>query len=316
MKGLDLSFLKKKVQDIQKDCVDYVSDDVGYNAYTNNLSLRKEKKSFEVGDFAFSQMCTKIGVPVRYMKKCMKEGKIELVDDNISDWMGSYKKPFLIRTYKDKVRGVLSDKYSLFDSHEILETMEESSLDLSDYNLKEFFTNEENFHIRLTQKEMLEVKGEDLFAGAVLTSSDVGKSTLTLNFFLFKQVCSNGLIVPRYGGILFQQKHIGIKREDFKKGLEEGFEEIPLVAEKVKESIERSRNTSIDLKSNIEEVKAMLKEEYVLSNEHIEKVLHLTENVYTPTNWGLLNSLTEVAQELSFDRRIELETRASKLLVA
>ena len=44
---------------------------------------------------------------------------------------------------------------------------------------------------------MLPIDGEDLFAGITLDSSDVGRSGLYVRFFIYKQVCTNGLIIPK-----------------------------------------------------------------------------------------------------------------------
>ena len=74
------------------------------------------------------------------------------------------------------------------------------------------------------ENEMLNIDGEDLFAGITLDSSDVGRSGLSVRFFIWKQVCTNGLVISKSAANLFRQKHIGITHEDFATGLKEGLE--------------------------------------------------------------------------------------------
>ena len=53
-----------------------------------------------------------------------------------------------------------------------------------------------------------------------------------------------------------------------------------------------------------------------LSNESAGKVIDLMQNRYGDTRWGLINGITEVAQDFTLERRLELERIAGNLLAA
>lgn len=171
-----------------------------------------------ISHYALGQLGTKIGVPARYLEKCVASGRIDLAQDNVNSWLDGYNKDLFIREYMGSIRGVLSSKYSVCDTDEILRVVDDT-VDLHSYKIKGSFLNPERLHVRLVSKEMLPIDGEDLFAGLFIDSSDVGRNMLTVQFGIYKQVCTNGLVVSRAGGILFQQKHIGITIEEFHEGL-------------------------------------------------------------------------------------------------
>ena len=51
--------------------------------YTTEL---QEKKDTDITQFAFSQLCARIGVPGKYIDKCYKSGKQDLALQNFQAW--------------------------------------------------------------------------------------------------------------------------------------------------------------------------------------------------------------------------------------
>ena len=70
------------------------------------------------------------------------------------------------------------------------------------------------------------------------------------------------------------------------------------------------------VKEDIEELLEDIKETTKLSDEAATKVIEYMVQKYDKTQWGLINGITEVAQEFTLERRIELETLAGNMLVA
>ena len=183
---------------------------------------------------------------------------------------------------------------------------------MSQFKVKGSFVNEERLHIRITEKEMLDIEGEDLFAGITIDSSDIGRSGFKVNFFIYKQVCTNGLVIAKSSAQLFKQKHVGISHDEFVAGLKEGLNTFYELKEKVAESI---RETSkIPVAEDIEELLEDIKKTTGLSQEACEEVVILMDNNYKRNRWGLINGITEIAQKYTLDRRIELETIAGNML--
>lgn len=275
-----------------------------------------------ISRFALGQLSSKIGVPARYIEKCVESGRIDLAQENVNSWLLDYEKDLFLREYKGSIRGVLSSKYSVCDSHEILEVVKDS-VSLSDFKVKGSFLNEERLHVRLISKEMLPIDGEDLFAGLFIDSSDVGRSILTVRFGIYKQVCTNGLVVSRAGGVLFQQKHIGISSEEFHNGLVASLKNVDVLKENAVEWVKLAKsknswgyNADNLTQQEMEEFIARIRSVANLSETSATKVINLMQTKYGSSQWGLINGLTEVAQDYTLERRLDIEKVAGNLLVA
>ena len=199
--------------------------------------------------------------------------------------------------------------------------MVDSEVNLDRYKVKGSFLNQERLHVRLVSREMLPVDGEDLFAGLFIDSSDVGRSILTVQFGIYKQVCTNGLIVSRAGGILFQQKHIGITAAEFQSGLAASLKNVDTLAEHASEWVSLARQKkawgyNVDALSEQEmtEFLERIRSKTDLPEVGAKKVIDLMQTKYGGTNWGLINSITEVAQDYTLEKRLGLERVAGNLL--
>lgn len=322
--------LIKKSQEIDSLCEDYTvnranSGNMRFNESAGITFIPNGKDStvqrLPLSRFALGQLCTKVGVPTRYIDKCIDSGRIDLAKDNINSWLEDYNKDLFIREYNGTVRGVLSSKYSVCDSHEILKVLEDA-VDLSKYKIKGSFLNEERLHLRLVSTEMLPTDGEDLFAGLFINSSDVGRSILTVQFGIYKQVCTNGLVIAKAGGTLFEQKHIGISADEFHQGLVASLANIDLLTEHAVEWVNRAKNRynhwSVETEhpEDIEEFVAYIRQQTNLSDDSAHKVISLMQTKYEDTRWGLINGITEVAQDFTLERRIELERIAGNMLAS
>ena len=328
-KDVTIRNLMERSEEIQSQCTDYMvvkannhnirfNDDAGITfvdsstGHVHNLNLTH---------YSLSQLGTKIGVPARYLEKCVNSGRIDLAQDNVNSWLDGYDKDLFIRAYNDRARGILSSKYSVCDTPEILGVVDDC-VDLSKYKVKGSYLSEERLHVRLVSKYMLPIDGEDLFAGLFLDSSDVGRNILTVKFGIYKQVCTNGLVIARAGGTLFEQKHIGITAEEFHDGLVKSLSNVDLLTEHAVEWVRRAKHRDnhwsavSEYEDDIEEFVAYIRQQTNLSDDSAHKVIDLMQTKYEDNRWGLINGITEVAQDFTLERRLELERIAGNLLTA
>ena len=328
--------LYHKARDIQSLCIDYNVSNVSeknmrMSSDNGNLVFLPDESPFveeplvkvDMGmtRYAMSQLCNKLGVPVRYLEKCFDAGMIDLASENVNAWLSEYNKNLFIREYDGKIRGVLSDRYMTLDTPEIMDVISDV-VDSSNYSTKGYFLSPERFHARIVQNEMMNIAGEDLFAGIQIDSSDVGRSTLLVRFMIFKQVCTNGLCVSRGSGVLFEQRHIGISIDDFHSEFKESMSRIPVLMQSAMDFIEEARkpddrhNISRFTESQMKDFVDRMKLKTKLSDDSVAKVINMMQEKYTPTRWGLINSITEVAQDFTLERRVELEKIAGDMLFA
>lgn len=295
--------LVEQAREIQDECKDVIA-----KAHTLRMSDDLTINGLKMSSFASSGLCGKLKIPTVYFNRCAQENP-HLAAQNVNYWLENDSREFMLREYKDTIRGCLSASYSKFDAPEILSAMDES-LDMSKYKVKGSFINEERLHVRIIEKEMLPIEGEDLFAGFTLDSSDVGRSGLYVRFFIYKQVCTNGLVLPRSSGELFRQKHIGISSEEFGKGLLEGFESFNAIKANVIETIKNTKQIPTG-----EELEEMIKNRLKVTDEVVDEILMLMDTSYDRSKWGLINGITEVAQKFTLERRLQLEQIAGEMLV-
>lgn len=329
IKGISFSDLFNRAMEIQSLCSDYnvsnVSDkNMFMSSVTGNLVFKSDdspiRKDMGLTRYALSQLCNKLGVPIRYLEKCFDAGQIDLASDNVNAWLEDYNRNLFIREYNGKIRGVLSDRYMALDTPEIMNVIS-SVVDSNQYSTKGYFLSPERFHARIVQNEMMNIDGEDLFAGIQIDSSDVGRSTLQVRFMIFKQVCTNGLCITKGGGVLFEQRHIGISIDEFHSEFKESMSRIPVLMENAIELVEEARSKDqkyavhtfdeVELKDFADRVKLKTR----LSEDSVSKVISMMQEKYSPTRWGLINSLTEIAQDFTLERRVEIEKFAGDLLL-
>lgn len=299
-----------QANEIQSKCSDHVvtAEEITMD---DALNLQFNGNILPLSTLATGHICGKLKIPTAYFNRCA-ELNPELAAENMNAWLAGDQRKFMLRTHEDKIRGVLSGSYSKFDAPEILRSMDEA-LGFENYKMKGSLINEERLHLRLVEKEMLPIDGEDLFAGITLDSSDVGRSGLYVRFFIYKQVCTNGLVIAKSHGELFRQKHVGITSDEFQKGLVAGLENFGEVKTKMIELINETKSipTNHDVEDLIEEVKTKT----LLSDESVEEVIFLMDNRYGNNRWGMINGITEVAQKFTLDRRLQLEEIAGSMLV-
>ena len=304
--------LMERADQIQSMCKDFKVP-AGSIRMTEDINLKFDDQELPLSQLATGHLCGKLNVPSRYFTRLIDAHQKALAAANVNCWLGNDKRNLFLRSYAGMIRGVLSGSYSVYDAPEILATVKEV-FDPEKFVLKGSFINQERLHLRLIQKEMLNVEGEDLYAGISLDSSDVGRSGLTVKFFIWKKVCTNGLVLAKSNAVLFRQKHIGITHDEFAEGLKEGLEKFETIKEKVAISINETRKIPVneDLEALMEEVKIATN----LSDQATEKVIQLMQIKYAPNKWGLINGITEVAQEFTLETRLQLEEIAGNMLVS
>lgn len=297
--------LVRKAEAIQTKCSDRL-----VNANEIRMDNELNLDGSPMSQLAQGHLCGKLQVPSRYFTRLVDAGQKELAAANINAWLEDDNRKFLLREYDGRIRGVLSGSYSVYDAPEILKTVAEV-FNPSTFKLKGSFINEERLHFRMCETTMLPIDGEDLFAGITLDSSDVGRAGLSVRFFIYKQVCTNGLVIAKSSANLFRQKHIGITHDDFAAGLSEGLQTFYNLKDEITASIKAT--AQIPLESDIDKLIENIRNKTNLSEEYTMEVINLAHK-YGKTQWGLINGITEIAQQFTLERRLELETIAGTML--
>lgn len=172
------------------------------------LTQEGEARQLEPTEWATGQLCTKLGIPTGYFKRCPSE----LQDAQYSYWMGRFAaqskgRQLFLRARASTLRGVLSAKYACIDNSSILDAVEpliEQGLMITWFELTDV-----SFHLRLVSPNLDNMRPDTIFAGVHIANSEVGMRTLTVNAVLYRQVCSNGLIWMVRNQDVYARKYIG-----------------------------------------------------------------------------------------------------------
>lgn len=319
----------EEAEEIQKYCSDYTIAEVPNNVRFegNTLNLKYLAGDYKVNTsplspYALSQLCIKLGIPYRYILKCIEKGQTDLVAENINSWLDEYKGSFLVREYKNEIRGILSSRYCAFDTPKILDVFSNVSKNVGDFEIRGYYLSPERFHLRVTETTPLDIMNETLFCGFTIDSSDVGRKTLTISFFVYRQVCTNGLCISKFNDVLYSQKHMGINSAEFSAGVVESFAKFPILKDAAHKMILGSMSKSLPANfrgiTRLEDLSQKVQNSLDISEKTAENIVYVWDNLYGGTDslWAYTNAITEVARDMTLENRLTLERKAGVLLAS
>ena len=270
-------------------------------------------KTSPMKPWAQGMLCSKMGVPNSYIQKLQEANAFGLAANNINFWLeNAGNQDMFIRTYDDRIRAFTSTRYCPYDSDRIMEVLCKA-INEDEWSVRGSFVDEERLHIRLINRELLD-PDDDLYFALFIDSSDVCKSTLVIRIGIYKQVCTNGLMISRAGGTLFRQRHYSICKEEFEYGVISALKRVPQLYDRVREYVKVAKEKKLEF-TDLDSIIKSVKENASVSEETAMKIIDLLPR-YGQNKWGLINSITEVAQEFTLDERLRLEEVAGDLLIA
>lgn len=312
-----------------KKCFDEVVDFSEVTASFEELMGKQEVHLNRQGNEGFftpyssSQLFSRFGIPNSYAKYCMNNGGNELLIENLEHWREKFGGKYLLRYYdmegskEPMIRAVLTEKYKAFDTFDIMKVVNSNMNIHKNYSVRNWLINPERLHVRLVSDERLNVESdEDLFMGVNLDSSDVGRSSLRLSIIVFKQVCTNGLILPQGISKVYRQIHFGAGADRFKENVIVALNAVSQIKEIAEEVITKAGSKKLPFDIEDEEQVERFRVSHKVSKDAMSLILQgMKEEKYgKPSVWSLINVMTEVAQDYTLDTRIDIEREAGRLL--
>lgn len=320
----------KDAEDIAAECEDYyVKTLKNKMIFTSSESIDFEQESIiepEVSlnptEYAFEQLCSKVGFPVNLYKKQKQIHENQLANKNINTHMAHYSGKLMIRTYKNIIRGILSERYTSFDADKIVKMLADAIeantvVPVSELGINGYINNYERLHIRLINKTPLNINGQTVYAGLTINTSDVGMAKISVKFYLYNSLSSNGVCIDKFRTELFEEKHIHISEKEIKDRLAQAFKNFPGIMNNAKIYIQNAENFELTNSMLFDEessLNKMLRKFFNLNQKDIKGIIQIAEN--NPKNlWGYVSSFSEYAKTQSFEKRLEMERSAGKLLL-
>jgi hypothetical protein len=150
---------------------------------------------YGVTPLARRQLAEKLKIPYAYFER-MREDQPALLDRNVNTWLQSEEERRMLRTLDGQVRAVLSDRYRRLDNFDLAESVLPILQQLPEVRFESVELTETRMYLKcITPRLKYEMApGDVVQAGVVISNSEVGHGTLSVQPLLFRLVCSNGLI--------------------------------------------------------------------------------------------------------------------------
>ncbi len=287
--------------------------------------------TFGILPTAHEQLGLRLGIPKKFYERIRVEHPA-LLDTNVNTLMRENPERRMVRTLDGNARAVLSDRYRRLDYFELAQVIFPV---IGDMPGAEIITSE------LTDKKMylkviLPIEGEiklndPVQAGFIVSNSEVGHGSLSVETLIYRLRCLNGMIVPDAS---LRKYHVGARadtneaafavfRDETIKADDHAF--FLKVMDVVRAAADETRfNALVARLQDITETPKMA--DPVQAVERLGNRLSMNEgeqrSILTHlieggdlTAYGALNAITRTAQDVAdFDRSVELERIGGQML--
>ncbi|MBR3018507.1 MAG: DUF932 domain-containing protein [Clostridia bacterium] len=164
------------------------------------LSLRDDRSHvvhmLGVNDNAHRQIGTALGIPSKYYDKMQRELP-DLLAANVNAWFDANPQARMIRTLDGNARAFLSDRYRRIDNFEIAQAVLPILADMPDAHIESCEVTENRMYLKCVNPRLTAdvVPGDTVQAGIMITNSEIGLGSVTVQPLLYRLVCTNGMVV-------------------------------------------------------------------------------------------------------------------------
>ena len=323
--------LAKELEDQKNNKVDVIADSREMLIVPTETSVKLtfpspegfalSKQSVPINQFALEQIADKVGIPSRYIRKMVGEEKYELIAENINTWFDEREKRQLVRLLYGRCRAFLSNRYRVLDNHDLLmaslKTLQEVGAEVQRCDL-----TDTRMYVKAIQKrKATEIKvGDTVMPGIILRNSEVGNGKFSVRPFMFRLVCSNGMIRSEsLGG--FGRVHLGSAQELGIYSPETLALESQTIFSQAQDIISGTfddevfntwvealrKTTEVEIEKPVEAIDNVV-EHFKISEIAKENLLNHFIRENDNTMYGLVQAVTRSAQdEESYEKQIKLE---------
>ena len=290
------------------------------------------KVRYGVTPLARRQLADKLKIPHAYFER-MREEQPVLLDRNVNTWLQSEDERRMLRTLDGQVRAVLSDRYRRLDNFDLAESVLPILQQLPEVQFESVELTDTRMYLKcITSRLSYEMApGDVVQAGVVISNSEVGQGTLSVQPLLFRLLCRNGLIAADRS---LRKTHVGRTLGTEDEGIQV-YQDDTLRADdkafflKVRDVVQAAVSEATFLKTAHKLQKTLkiplvgdpvktvevLAQRYTLNDAERAGVLRALVSGADLSGYGLVNAVTHFSQELEdYDRATEFEALGGKLI--
>ena len=338
-KGHDIKNMLNRINEDKSKKSDYLVDmksmEIKTNAFTfPSISVDHLKdKEFVLNDHSLNQLCGRLEIGTHYINKCLPVSQ-NLVAHNLNFWINKTKsRELMLRTYIDRhedveARAIMSNRYKRIDNDVVANHSLNKLMDMkADLKYSHYDRDSLNITAVLPKLEG-EVKKDDIVQGGItITNSEIGGGSLIIQPFIYRLVCTNGMVAPRYLN-RFYAKHVGKviinpeKDEQWITIINKMQEQIELVSnpELFQENLQKLKDAT-EKKVTSHEIVQLTKRHGVSDSERaqiFEKLKHYVGDTFSTSKYELANAVTNIAndEEKSDQRSRQLQELGGLIIFA
>ncbi|UYO50302.1 DUF945 domain-containing protein [Rhodopseudomonas palustris] len=170
---------------------------------------------FPIRPTAHRQIGERLAIPAKYYGRMLNGGDAErsLLASNVNHWFQAAPEKRMIRTLGGDVRAFLSNRYQRIEHEEIAEVALPILAEIPEVKIASCQMTEQRLYIQAVAPRVTgEVRvGDFVQAGVVITNSEIGMGSVSVQTLVYRLACLNGMVVPDGR---FRAAHIGRHIED------------------------------------------------------------------------------------------------------
>ena len=332
-KVLQESALKKDVL-VNTQSLEYSASGPQHRMNVVDRSSGQTLLQMPVNEIAHQQIGSYLDIPWKYYKT-MREKNPSLLEENINSWF--QKRPpeqRMIRMMDGRMRAFLSNSYRMLDNDLILYTILPVLTELGlDASVESCEVTEQRMYIKIVNKKIQAeiVPGDIVQSGVIITNSEVGKGSITVQPLIYRLYCSNGMIVndavsrtyhkgtktkSREDFVVYQQDTRAAQLEALRLKIRDRVKSAvsQVVIDKVTKKYRLAKE--MEITGHIPTLVAVASQDYLKLTEKEQELV--TQHLYEEHDYslyGLSNAITRTSQDIEdYDRATKLEETGYKAL--
>jgi hypothetical protein len=333
-KGISLTALAQEIERQKEAKHDLIASTAAISMTSNGNTLTIDDagddgfEEYGINQTAHSQIAARLQIPAKYYDR-MRTAAPALLATNVNEWFHRNPERRLVRTLDGRARAFLSDRYQRIDNAEIAEVALPVLASIPDVQIVSSQITEHRMYIQAVSPRLEgEVKkGDAVQAGVIISNSEIGMGSVSVQPVIWRLICLNGMI-SQDGA--FKAYHVGRRIEDSAELWADDTRKaddravLLKVRDMVATAVERvSFQKRLDQMRGLTEAKVegnpvklveVLSKRIGANETEQGGILRSLIEGGDLSAWGVLNAVTAQAHTADYDRAVEFEAAGGQLL--
>lgn len=259
--------------------------DVSDISFDNLETMRiGNNETHPIREIAQRSICYRLGIPHQYLKKCPPD--IQAL--NMNHWVPYEKNEQLfVRFDGNEVRAIFTPRYVPADNCRVMEKLD--SLNYGPDTRVQCSLDHELMLLSIPDgNKTFQINGDRITPGVSIANSEVGLSSLAIESFMLRLICTNGLVSKTKIGASY--RHVSTKI----------LNEFPAVLDQVSYEVGKQKDQfKLSIESPVENPKSTIESfnrQFQLNHQEKEAVEWGWMKEYGDTMFHIVNAYTRAAQ--------------------